>query len=117
MEGDDIPEPEGGVDEVKAGLYSSLDLLAGGEPRVELHQVHGLESSGPLQEVTHSHSLSGERRGSFSPSACYNLNCNKVSYVPILYIKIICDSANKIRFCKKAKSYYPWVGSNPLTFL
>ena len=74
MEGDDIPEPEGGIDEVKAGLYSSLDLLAGGEPRVELHQVHGLESSGPLQEVTHSHSLSGERRGSFSPSTCYNLN-------------------------------------------
>ena len=64
MEGDDISEPEGGEDEVEASLDSSLHLGAGGQPGVDLHQVHGLQSASLVQEVTHSHPLSKSARDS-----------------------------------------------------
>ena len=58
VEGDDISEPEGGEDEMKAGLDGSLHLGAGGQPGVDLHQVHGLESPGLMEEITDRHPLS-----------------------------------------------------------
>ena len=68
MEGDDISEPEGGVDEVKPGLDCSLDLLTGGQPGVDLHQVHGLEAASLVQQLAHCHPLSGQGRGSVRKS-------------------------------------------------
>ena len=64
MEGDDISEPEGGEDEMKASLDSPFHLLAGGQAGVDLHQVHGLQSPSLVKEVTHSHPLSISARDS-----------------------------------------------------
>ena len=62
MEGDDISEPQGGVDELEAGLDCPGDLLAGGQPGVDLHQVHGLQASRLVEQGAHRHTLSRAQR-------------------------------------------------------